>query len=148
MTKYRQIEEFSHIIHLVSTIEGQLLEGKDAYDVLEAIFPAGTVTGAPKIRSMEIIEELEKMRRGPYAGAIGYISCNLNIDTAIAIRTFYTSKNKIFLQAGAGIVIDSEPEKEYLETLNKLQALFNALDISSIIPVCNAINIHDAVLKV
>lgn len=130
ITKYRQIEEFSHIIHLVSIVQGQLQEGKDACDVLEAVFPAGTVTGAPKVRSMEIIEEFEKMRRGPYAGAVGYISCNFNTDTAIAIRTFYTSNGKIYLQAGAGIVIDSDPEKEYSETLNKLQALLSALNIS------------------
>ncbi|MFX0094021.1 MAG: anthranilate synthase component I family protein, partial [Candidatus Hodarchaeota archaeon] len=126
--RYMEPQEFSHVIHLVSVVEGQLRDDKDLIDAFRAVFPAGTVSGAPKIRSMEIIDELEKMRRGPYAGAVGYLSFNARMDLAIAIRTFYTVKNRLYLQAGGGIVIDSNPIREYEETKHKLQALLTALD--------------------
>lgn len=124
------IEKYSHVQHLVSSVKGILNQGKDAFDTLASCFPAGTVTGAPKIRAMEIINELEPCQRGPYAGAVGYFGFNDNMDMAITIRTIII-KNKIaYLQAGAGIVADSVPEKEYKETLNKLKVLFSALIIA------------------
>ncbi|MFX0060737.1 MAG: anthranilate synthase component I family protein, partial [Candidatus Hermodarchaeota archaeon] len=130
--RYMDIQEFSHVIHIASVVEGQLRDDKDSIDALKAVFPAGTVSGAPKIRSMEIIDEVENMRRGPYAGAAGYLSFNNNMDMAIAIRTFYTANNRLYLQAGAGIVIDSDPIREYEETKHKLQALLVALNQSQI----------------
>ncbi|MBI4520615.1 MAG: anthranilate synthase component I family protein, partial [Gemmatimonadetes bacterium] len=121
------IERYSHVMHLVSQVEGQLREGLSAMDVLRASFPAGTVTGAPKIRAMEIIDELEPVRRGPYAGAVGYVAYGgMNMDTAIAIRTVVAAGGKAYLQAGAGIVADSVPAREYEETLNKARALIRA----------------------
>jgi len=107
-----------------------LKEDKDALDVLKAVFPAGTVSGAPKVRAMQIIEELENERRGIYAGAIGYISFQGNMDTAIAIRTAVIRGNEIFIQAGAGIVADSVPEREWEETRNKAKALIKAVEIA------------------
>ena len=101
--------------------------GKNAFDVFRATFPAGTVSGAPKIRAMEIIEELEPVRRGPYAGAVGYFSFSGNMDTCITIRSILIKDGKAYVQVGAGIVADSEPEKEYEETLNKAQAIFRAI---------------------
>ncbi|MFX1252295.1 MAG: anthranilate synthase component I family protein [Promethearchaeota archaeon] len=130
--RYMEIHEFSHVIHIASIVEGQLRDDKDSIDALKAVFPAGTVSGAPKIRSMEIIDEVENMRRGPYAGAAGYLSFNNNMDLAIAIRTFYTVNNRLYLQAGSGIVIDSDPVREYEETKHKLQALLVALNQSQI----------------
>jgi anthranilate synthase component 1 len=102
----------------------------DAFDVLGACFPAGTVTGAPKVRAVEIIEELEPIRRGSYAGAVGYLSYSGNMDTCITIRTLILKGNKVFVQAGAGIVADSIPEKEYLETVNKAMGMMKAVDMA------------------
>ncbi len=124
------VERYSHVMHLFSHIEGTLAEGKNAFDVLRATFPAGTVTGAPKIRAMEIIEELEPVRRGPYGGAVGYFSFSGNMDTCITIRSILIKDGKAYIQAGAGIVADSDPEKEYEETLNKAQAIFRAIKMA------------------
>lgn len=121
------VERYSHVMHLVSNVRGTLRKGRDAYDVFEASFPAGTVSGAPKIRAMEIIEELEKQKRGPYAGAIGYFSFSGNMDFCITIRTMLIKNRKIYVQAGAGIVLDSKPEKEYQETVNKAKAMMKAI---------------------
>jgi len=121
------VERYSHVMHLVSQVEGDLREGLSALDVFRACFPAGTVSGAPKIRAMEIIDELEPVKRGPYAGAVGYFSFGgMNMDTAITIRTVVISGSRAFVQAGAGIVADSVPEREFEETLNKARALLRA----------------------
>ena len=121
------VERYSHVMHLSSQVEGTLREGLSAIDVLRACFPAGTLSGAPKIRAMEIIEELEPVRRGPYGGAVGYLGYGgLSMDTAIAIRTVVAHGGKAYLQAGAGIVADSNPSEEYEETLNKARALLRA----------------------
>ncbi len=121
------VERYSHVMHIVSDIQGKLREGKNAFDVLRASFPAGTVSGAPKIRAMEIIEELEKQRRGPYAGAVGYFSFTGNLDCCITIRTILIKGGKAYVQAGGGVVADSIPEKEYEETMNKARALLRAI---------------------
>lgn len=130
ITQYMQVEKFSHVMHLVSEVQGSIQSNKDALDALEACFPAGTVSGAPKVRAMEIIDELEPHYRGPYAGAVGYIGFNGNMDTCITIRTIVFKSKQAYIQAGAGIVYDSVPEKEYQETLNKAQALFKAIDLA------------------
>ena len=130
VTEFMIIERYSHVQHIVSNVEGVLRKDKDALDALISCFPAGTVTGAPKIRAMEIIDELEKERRGIYAGAVGYFSFNNRSDFAIAIRTMFTDKNYIYTQTGAGIVYDSIPEKEYQETINKARALFKSLELA------------------
>ena len=124
------VERYSHVMHIVSDVRGTLRPGKDAFDVLRACFPAGTVSGAPKVRAMEIIEELEPERRGPYAGAIGYIGYSGNMDTCITIRTIVMQGDRVYLQAGAGIVADSDPAREYEETNNKLRALTRALSLA------------------
>ncbi|MCX7913293.1 MAG: anthranilate synthase component I [Thermodesulfovibrionales bacterium] len=128
VTELMSIEKYSHVMHLVSNVEGKLRRGLDAFDVLRSCFPAGTVTGAPKVRAMEIIEELEPVRRGPYAGAVGYISYNGNMDTCITIRTTIVKGETIYIQAGAGIVADSIAEEEYLETVNKATAMMKAIE--------------------
>ncbi|RMF88293.1 MAG: anthranilate synthase component I [Nitrospinota bacterium] len=124
------IEKYSHVMHLVSNVRGLLAEGKDCYDVIRACFPAGTLSGAPKIRAMEIIEELEPTRRGPYGGAVGYFSFSGNMDTCITIRTLTVVGNTAYLGAGAGIVADSIPENEYQETMNKARALLKAIEMA------------------
>ncbi len=124
------IERYSHVMHIVSNVRGRLKDGLDSFDVLEASFPAGTVSGAPKIRAMEIIDELEPTRRGVYAGSVGYISFNGNMDTAIAIRTLVVKGNTAYLGVGAGIVADSIPEKEFEETMNKGKALLKAIELA------------------
>ncbi len=121
------IERYSHVMHIVSNVIADLEEGKDAFDVLAATFPAGTVSGAPKIRAMEIINELEPVKRGVYAGAVGYISWSGNLDTAIAIRTAVIKDKTLYIQAGAGIVYDSIPRNEWDETMNKGRAVFRAV---------------------
>jgi anthranilate synthase component 1 len=123
------IEKYSHVMHIVSNIQGLLKKGKDAFSVLRAAFPAGTVTGAPKIRAMEIIEELEGTKRGPYAGSVGYFSFSGNMDMCITIRTIIINRDRIYLQAGAGIVADSRAEREYRETINKTEALVKAVEM-------------------
>src|SRR5213594_1452600 len=124
------VEQYSHVMHLVSQVEGRLAPGRDAYDVLRACFPAGTMSGAPKIRAMEIIEELEPSRRGPYAGAVGYFGFSGNMDTCINIRTVVIKGRQAFIQAGAGIVADSDPEAEYVETCNKAKAMMRAVEMA------------------
>jgi len=127
VSKFMVTERYSHVMHLVSYVEGKLREDKDALDALQASLPAGTVSGAPKVRAMEIIEELEPVRRGPYAGIVGYLGFNGNLDTCITIRTAIFYKGKVYIQAGAGIVADSIPQRELREIENKAQALFKAL---------------------
>jgi len=125
------VERYSHVMHLVSTVSGRLSAGKDAFDVLRAVFPHGTVTGAPKVRAMEIIDALEPTARGPYAGAVGYVDFRGNMDTAITIRTILVKGGNAYVQAGAGIVADSIPEREYEETVNKARALLKAIELTS-----------------
>ncbi|AEG02934.1 anthranilate synthase component I [Methylomonas methanica] len=124
------IERYSHVMHIVSNVTGQLQDGKNAFDVLAATFPAGTVSGAPKIRAMEIIDELEPVKRGIYSGAVGYISWSGNLDTAIAIRTAVIKDQTLHIQAGAGIVYDSVPRNEWDETMNKGRAVFRAVSMA------------------
>ncbi len=124
------IENYSHVMHIVSGVKGVLKQGKDMFDLIKAVFPAGTVSGAPKIRAMEIIEELEHARRGPYAGAVGYLGLSGNMDLAITIRTLCQKGDRLSLQAGAGIVADSDPEREWQETINKGRALMKAIALA------------------
>jgi anthranilate synthase component I len=125
------IERYSHVMHIVSNVVGELQNGLDAIDVLRATFPAGTVSGAPKVRAMEIIDELEPVKRGVYAGAVGYIGWNGNMDTAIAIRTAVLRQGRLTIQAGAGIVADSVPRSEWNETMNKARAVFRAASLAA-----------------
>jgi len=127
LTDKMVVERYSHVMHIVSNVSGQLKPDLNAMDVLRATFPAGTVSGAPKIRAMEIINELEPVKRGIYSGAVGYLSWNGNMDTAIAIRTAVIKDNKLSIQAGAGIVYDSIPQNEWDETMNKARAIFRAV---------------------
>jgi len=130
VTQVMDVERYSHVMHLVSHVQGKLRPGLSQFDALRACFPAGTVSGAPKIRAMEIIAELEPDRRGPYAGAVGYFSFSGNLDTAITIRTIVMVDGTAHVQAGGGIVADSVPEREYQESLNKAQALIKAIDLA------------------
>jgi len=127
LTKKMGIERYSHVMHIVSNVVGKLLPDMSAIDILRATFPAGTVSGAPKIRAMEIIDELEPVKRGIYSGAIGYLAWNGNMDTAIAIRTGVIKDDILYIQAGAGVVYDSIPELEWKETMNKARAIFKAV---------------------
>ncbi len=124
------VERYSHVMHLVSNVRGRLRENKDQFDLLRATFPAGTLTGAPKIRAMEIIEELEPLKRGPYGGAVGYFSFSGAMDTCITLRTFVVKGDTAYIQAGGGIVADSDPDTEYRETLMKSQALLEAVRLA------------------
>jgi anthranilate synthase component 1 len=124
------VERYSHVMHIVSNVVGTLDPRYDAYDVLKASFPAGTVSGAPKVRAMEIIDELENVRRGPYAGAVGYFSFSGNLDSCITIRTIIVKGDVAYVQAGAGIVADSVPETEYQETLNKARGMLHAIEMA------------------
>ena len=128
VTEQMAVERYSHVMHIVSNVEGRLRSGVSALDVLGACFPAGTVSGAPKVRAMEIIDELEKETRGIYAGAVGYIDFSGNLDSCIAIRTIVIKGDKAYIQVGAGIVADSKPALEYQETLNKAKALLQAVE--------------------
>jgi len=130
VTELMVVERYSHVMHIVSNINGELEEGRDAFDLLRACFPAGTVTGAPKIRAMEIIEELERVRRGPYAGAVGYFGFSGNMDTCITIRTVLIAEGNAHVQVGAGIVADSNPEREYEETMNKAKGMIKAIEMA------------------
>ena len=125
--EFMKVHRYSHVQHIVSQVVGDLQDSKESYDALRAVFPAGTVSGAPKIRAMEIIEELEPTKRGPYAGAVGYFSYNGNADFAITIRTLFADGDKACIQVGAGIVADSIPENEWFETDHKAEALMKAL---------------------
>jgi anthranilate synthase component 1 len=129
LTDKMVVERYSHVMHIVSNVTGELRQGMDALDVLRATFPAGTVSGAPKVRAMEIIDELEPVKRGIYSGAVGYIGWNGNMDTAIAIRTAVIKDGSLHIQAGAGIVADSVPEREWEETMNKGRAIFKAVEM-------------------
>ena len=129
VTERMIVERYSHVMHIVSNVRGRVQPGMTAIDVLRATFPAGTVSGAPKIRAMEIIDELEPVKRGIYAGAIGYIGWNGNMDTAIAIRTAVIKDGRLYVQAGAGIVADSVPAREWEETMNKARAMFKAVSM-------------------
>jgi anthranilate synthase component 1 len=128
--QFMGLERFSHVMHLTSIVEGQLSDDNDRLDALASCFPAGTVSGAPKVRAMQIIRELEPIPRGLYAGAVGYVDFAGNLDFCIAIRTVIMSKGKAYVQAGAGIVIDSNPTAEYEETRDKARALMTALELA------------------
>jgi anthranilate synthase component 1 len=131
VSQFMVVERYSHVMHLVSHVQAQLAGDKDAFDLLKATFPAGTLTGAPKIRAMEIIDELEPSRRGPYGGAVGYFSYTGNMDFCITIRTMVTLDGKIYIQAGAGIVADSDPEAEHQESVNKAMGMMQAIEMVS-----------------
>lgn len=128
--KLHSIERFSHVMHIGSTVRGEISEKYDALDAIEAVLPAGTLSGAPKIRACQLIGELENNKRGIYGGAIGYIDFTGNMDTCIAIRIAYKKNGKVFVRSGAGIVADSVPEKEYEECINKAKAVINALQLA------------------
>jgi anthranilate synthase component 1 len=128
VSEFASVERYSHLMHIVSNVQGELRPGLDWLDVLRATFPAGTLSGAPKVRAMEIIDELESLRRGHYGGCVGYIDYSGNMDTAIAIRTMLVKRDEIFMRTGAGIVADSDPDYEYEETMTKVQALVEAVD--------------------
>lgn len=125
---FMKVERYSHVMHIVSNVKGEMNEGVDAVDVVKAAFPCGTLSGAPKVRAMEIIEEIEPDRRGPYGGAVGYMSFSGDMDTCITIRTFLVKDGKVYVQAGAGIVADSDPAREFEETVNKAKGLLKALE--------------------
>ena len=125
--KMMYVERYSHVMHITSQVEGRIRKGMDAFDLLRATFPAGTLSGAPKVRAMEIIEELEETRRGPYGGAVGYFSFDGSMDMCITIRTLLMQNDVISVQAGGGIVADSDPTAEYYETINKAKAVFEAV---------------------
>ena len=127
VTEYQKVLRFSKIMHICREVEGEIKDGLDAFDAISALLPAGTLSGAPKIRACQIIEELEKTPRGVYGGALGYIDFNGNLDSCIAIRMAVKKNNKVYVQAGAGIVADSVPENEYAETYNKALAVMNAI---------------------
>ena len=130
VTELMIVERYSHVMHIVSQVQGRLAAGQDAFDVVRATFPAGTLSGAPKVRAMEIIEELESERREIYGGAVGYFSYSGNMDMCIAIRTLVVKDGKVHLQAGAGIVADSDPAAEYVETVNKAKAVVKAIEMA------------------
>ncbi|MEO0293259.1 MAG: anthranilate synthase component I [candidate division WOR-3 bacterium] len=130
VSEFMRIEKYAQVMHIISVVNGNLLSDKDAFDLVAATFPAGTVSGAPKIRAMEIIDELEPVRRGIYAGALGYFGFAGNMDLCIAIRTIVIYKGMLYIQAGGGVVADSIPELEYKETINKMSALKRAIDFS------------------
>jgi anthranilate synthase component 1 len=130
VTDIMTIERYSHVMHITSNVNGQLAPGKNAFDALQACLPAGTVSGAPKVRAMQIIDEVEPHRRGPYAGAVGYVDFSGNMDTCIALRTIVIHDGKAYVQAGAGIVADSVPENEWNETLNKARGLLRAIELA------------------
>ncbi|MFH1594492.1 MAG: anthranilate synthase component I [Candidatus Omnitrophota bacterium] len=130
VSEFMVIEKYSHVMHIVSDVSGVLKRGKDIFDLVRATFPAGTVSGAPKIRAMEIIDELESVRRGTYAGSVGYFSFSGNLDTCITIRTILVKGDTAYVQVGAGIVADSRPDKEYKETLNKAKAMLKAIEVA------------------
>jgi anthranilate synthase component 1 len=130
VTENMIVERYSHVMHIVSNVEGRLRPGLSAMDVLRATFPAGTVSGAPKVRAMEIIDELEPTKRGVYAGAVGYLGFNGDMDVAIAIRTAVVKDKTLYVQAGAGIVADSVPENEWIETRNKARAVVRAAELA------------------
>jgi anthranilate synthase component 1 len=128
--KFHVLERYSHVMHIGSTVRGEIRDDKDALDAIASILPAGTLSGAPKIRAAQLINDLEDNKRGIYGGGIGYIDFSGNMDICIAIRIAYKKNNRVFVRSGAGIVADSVPEKEYEETLNKAAAVINAMKIA------------------
>ncbi|MEO1524727.1 MAG: anthranilate synthase component I [Planctomycetota bacterium] len=130
LTEVMVVERYSHVMHISSEVQGTLREGLDAFDALKACLPAGTVSGAPKVRAMEIIDSIEPHRRGPYAGAVGWIDYRGNMDTCIALRTMVVKDETVYVQAGCGVVADSDPDAEYEETLNKSKALISAIELT------------------
>ena len=128
--KLHSIERYSHIMHIGSTVRGKITKEHDAFDAIEAVLPAGTLSGAPKIRACQLIGELENNKRGIYGGAVGYIDFTGNMDTCIAIRLAFKKNGKVFVRSGAGIVADSVPEKEYEECINKAKASLKALELA------------------
>jgi anthranilate synthase component 1 len=130
VSEFAAIERYSHVMHIVSNVQGELRAGLDWLDLLRATFPAGTLSGAPKVRAMEIIDELESLRRGPYGGCVGYVDTSGNLDSAIAIRTMVVREGEILLRTGAGIVADSDPDSEYEECVSKARALIQAIDLA------------------
>ena len=128
--KLHSIERYSHVMHIGSTVRGEIRDDRDALDAIEAVLPAGTLSGAPKIRACQLIGELENNKRGIYGGAIGYLSFTGNLDTCIAIRIAYKKNGKVFVRSGAGIVADSVPEKEYQECINKAAAVVRSLELA------------------
>ncbi len=130
LTEVMVVERYSHVMHISSEVQGRLREGLDAFDALKACLPAGTVSGAPKVRAMEVIDAIEPHRRGPYGGAVGYIDYRGNMDTCIALRTMVIKDGIVHVQAGCGVVADSDPAAEYEETLNKARTLIAAIEIT------------------
>lgn len=130
LTDVMQVERYSHVMHICSNVHGQLAEGRTAFDALRATLPVGTVSGAPKVRAMQIIDEMEPTRRGPYAGAVGYVDFGGNMDTCIALRTMVIADGTVYIQAGGGIVADSVPSLEYEETMNKAKAMLRGIAIA------------------
>ena len=128
--EFMVIERYSHVMHIVSLVEGLLRKGKTVFDLLRATFPAGTISGSPKVRAMEIIDTLENQKRGFYSGVVGYFSFSGNLDSCITIRTILVKEGMAYVQAGAGVVADSNPKKEYEETLNKARALLKAIEFA------------------
>jgi len=131
LTEEMGVERYSHVMHIVSNVEGKITENTTALDVLRACFPAGTVSGAPKIRAMEIIAELEPVKRGIYSGAVGYLGFDGDMDTAIAIRTAIIKDDMLHVQAGAGVVYDSDPQAEWQESMNKARAIITAVHMAN-----------------
>ena len=131
VTEQMVVERYSHVMHIVSNVEGRIAPGRDALDVLKASFPAGTVTGAPKVRAMQLIDELEPVKRGVYSGAVGYLGFNGDMDVAIAIRTAVLKSGRLHVQAAAGVVADSDPQSEWQETQHKARALLRAAAVAA-----------------
>ena len=130
LTDVMKVERYSHVMHITSNVTGQLRDGQTAFDALRAGLPAGTVSGAPKVRAMQIIDEVEPQKRGPYGGAVGYIDFTGNMDTCIALRTLVIQGKTAYIQAGGGVVYDSDPGSEYEETLSKARGLLKAIEIA------------------
>jgi anthranilate synthase component 1 len=130
VTEIMKVERYSHVMHISSNVQGKLAAGKTTFDALRASLPVGTVSGAPKVRAMQIIDEFEPTKRGPYAGAVGYVDFSGNMDTCIALRTLVVQGDTAYVQVGAGIVADSVPENEYQETINKAKGQLKAIEIA------------------
>jgi len=136
VTDFMVIEKYSHVMHIVSNVIGKLHENKNAYDVMRATFPAGTVSGSPKVRAMQIINQLENSKRNTYAGAVGYFGFDGNADSCIALRTVVLKNGKAFVQAGGGVVADSTPEGEFQETVNKAMGMMRAIERANAVASC------------
>jgi anthranilate synthase component 1 len=131
LTEVMVVERYSHVMHISSEVQGVLRDELDAFDAIKACLPAGTVSGAPKVRAMEVIDEIEPHRRGPYGGAVGYFDYRGNMDTCIALRTMVIKDGSVHVQAGCGVVADSDPDAEYEETVNKAKALIHAIEVTA-----------------